>query len=341
MLSLHNSMVVATVEGTGGNASGVPAGDLDSFPSGAGALAPGVGLSISTNLTALASEGLKQATGGNSYRLIGFLGASYIGVKALRLSKQMQVGGGVRKPCTGFSKGSRRSMQKLVSQLKTSAVCAGLFVTLTYPSRFPDGTKAKRDLHTFLKRLKRAYPGVAGLWKLEPQKRGAPHFHLICLGAEYIPHEWVATAWFEVVGSRDVRHWAAGTEVRRVKSHQHAVHYVSKYIAKPTESYEDGDGLGEVGSRWGKFGEWREHLGEVVSLALNASECAKLARVLDHKRLAGARLIKRPQARKRAIVKARRRRPLKLSQYWLGSPDLVLSNLLKIIGRREDALLSA
>ncbi len=35
-------------------------------------------------------------------------------------------------------------------------------------------------------------------------------------------------------------------------------------------------------------------------------------------------------------MKARRRRPLKLSQYWLGSPDLVLANLLKIIGRRDD-----
>jgi hypothetical protein len=228
-------------------------------------------------------------------------------------------------------------MQKLVSQLKTSAVCAGLFITLTYPSKFPDGVKAKRDLHTFLKRLKRAHPGAAGLWKLEPQKRGAPHFHLIVLGVPFVDHVWVATAWFEVVGSRDHRHWQAGTEVRRVKSHQHAVHYVSKYIAKPTESYEDGDGLGEVGSRWGKFGEWRDHLGEVVSLALNASETAKLARVLDHKRLAGARLIKRPQARKRAIVKARNRRPLKLSQYWLGSPDLVLANLLKIIGRQSRA----
>jgi hypothetical protein len=327
----------AWVEGTGGNTSVGAEGHADLFPSGAGAVAPGVGLSISTNLTAREGQGFERATDGKSFRLIGFLGASYMGVKALRLSKQMQVGGGVRKPCTGFSKGSRRSMQKLVSQFKTSAVCAGLFITLTYPSRFPDGTKAKRDLFTFLKRLKRAYPGAAGLWKLEPQKRGAPHFHLIVLGVPFIEHTWVATAWFEIVGSRDVRHWQAGTEVRRVKSHQHAVHYVSKYIAKPTESYEDGDGLGEVGSRWGKFGDWREHLGEVVSLALNASESAKLARVLDHKRLAGARLIKRPQARKRAIVKARRRRPLKLSQYWLGSPDVVLANLLKIIGRQSRA----
>lgn len=332
---MHDSTVVVGVEAPDGNATAQPEGGAVSFPArGVGAAAP-VGLSLGTNLTATAEKGLEQGKSGNSFRLIGFLGGSYMSLKAVRFTKQKQVGGGKRKPCTGFSTGSRRSMQTFMSKLKRSSVIGGLFITLTYPRNFPDGNKAKRDLQTFLKRLFRAYPDAAGIWKMEPQKRGAPHFHLIILGVSFIPHEWVAESWFEVVGSRDIRHFASGTEVRRVQNYQHAVHYVSKYLAKPTESYADGDGLGEVGRRWGKFGCWRSHLGELISWALTPRESAKLSRLLDHKRLASARLIRRPDRRARAISKARRRRPLKLSQYWLGSPDVVLENLMKIIGRGE------
>lgn len=289
----------------------------------AAAGAAGVGLSLGANLT-------------GRFLLVGFLGASYMSMRAPRLSKLPPAGGGKRKPCTGLSKSSRRAMQVLVSKLKVSSVQKGLFVTLTYPRKFPDGVRAKRDLDAFIKRLRRAFPSIAGIWKMEPQKRGAPHFHLILLGVDFIEHEWIAKAWYEVVGSGDIRHYAAGTEVRRVKSYQHAVHYVSKYIAKETAVGGDaaGDGLGEVGRRWGHFGDWRAHLGEIAKFALTAKEAARLARVLDMKRLSQARSRVKPAARGRAIRKARRRRALTFSQYWLGSPDFVLSQLLIIIGRQ-------
>jgi hypothetical protein len=229
-------------------------------------------------------------------------------------------------------------MQKVVNQLKGSSLQKALFVTLTYPDVVYEGQKIKRDLSAFIKRLLRAFPSAAGVWKLESQERGSPHYHLLVLGVEFIHHTWVSSAWYDIVGSGNPDHRRSGTQVRRVQSHKHAMRYVAKYLSKPTESYEDGDGLGEVGRRWGKFGDWRSHLGEFVSMALNARESAKLARILDHKRLAGARLIRAPWSRRRAITKARRRRPLKLSQYWLGSPDVVLANIFRIIGRDEHVL---
>ncbi len=319
---IHGHRDIESPEGAtqpGGSPLGVPA----LFP-----LPGDVGLSLVSNPTAREK----------SYRLLGFLGASYLSISAVRQGKQARSGGGERKPCSGFSASSRRSMQKLVSKLRVSSVCSGLFLTLTYPRQFPDGNRAKRDLKVFVQRLLREYPSAAGLWKLEAQKRGAPHFHLIILGVEHIPHEWVSENWYEVVGSGDVHHLAAGTEVRRVKSYQHAVHYVAKYIAKESAAGAGaaGDGLGEVGRRWGHFGNWRAHLGELVTFALDNKEAAKLARVLDLKRLAQARRVQKLPARKRAIRKARRRHGLFFSQFWLGSPDFVLGRLLAIIGRRED-----
>jgi hypothetical protein len=286
-----------------------------------------VGLSLASNLTADVKD----------YRLVGFLGASYLSVTAVRVGKGARAGGGERKPCLGFSKVSRLAMVKTVSKLKASSVCLGLFITLTYPGEFPDGRRAKRDLDVFLKRLARAYPGAAGIWKLEPQGRGAPHFHLLVLGVSFIPYQWLGQAWYEVCVTGDPNHLLAGTEVRRVKSYQHAVHYVSKYIGKETleAGGEGGDGLGEVGRRWGHFGDWRVHLGEFVTLTLTREQTAKLTRVLDLKRLSKARLQQNQQKRAWAVKKARRRRALSLSQFWLGSPDFVLSKLMQIIGSGE------
>lgn len=56
------------------------------------------------------------------------------------------------------------------------------FVTLTYPAKFPTVSRAKRDLKVFQQRLIRRFPGSGGIWKLEPQERGAPHYHLLIWG---------------------------------------------------------------------------------------------------------------------------------------------------------------
>jgi hypothetical protein len=123
-----------------------------------------------------------------------------------------------------------------------------LFITLTYPAVWPSEPAVwKRHLDTWLKRLEREYVGLAAIWKLEFQARGAPHFHLLVFGTRWISAKWCARSWYEVVESGDERHLLAGTEVKRIRSWRGVMSYASKYLAKKTS-----ENLPEmVGRFWG------------------------------------------------------------------------------------------
>jgi len=79
-----------------------------------------------------------------------------------------------------FSNKSRvRALQKL-TMIDPTKLHVPHFVTLTYHNNFPtDAESIKSDLDAFLKRLMRAAPDLYYFWRVELQKRGAPHFHLI------------------------------------------------------------------------------------------------------------------------------------------------------------------
>jgi hypothetical protein len=177
-------------------------------------------------------------------------------VKAYRDRHVPRLGGGVRAPITQFTNASRKKL--LLRMAQAHDIDNGLFVTLTYPNRFPDDPLIfKRDLAVWIKRLKRKYPAWRGLWRLEFQVRGAPHYHLLLFG---IPDKidlgamraWVSRTWFAVVGSGDEKHLRAGTNVRKIENRAHAMRYASKYCAKGTGQ----DKQGRYGRRWGAFGAW-------------------------------------------------------------------------------------
>jgi hypothetical protein len=110
---------------------------------------------------------------------------------------------------SNFSGRSRKRMMETVAGLLTTAL--PLFVTLTYPESWPSEWNAwKFHLATFWKRVRRKWPNASALWKLEPQERGAPHFHLLIWGVEFMPHEWLAQAWYECCGMNDPAHLHAG-----------------------------------------------------------------------------------------------------------------------------------
>jgi hypothetical protein len=84
-----------------------------------------------------------------------------------------------------ISRASRRRMMHYLATLWLEGLLP-LFGTTTYPDIFPeDAEKFKRDLQTLIERLKRRFPGVGLLWRLEFKKRKsglnvgkiAPHFH--------------------------------------------------------------------------------------------------------------------------------------------------------------------
>lgn len=179
-----------------------------------------------------------------------------------------RVGGGLRGKIALFSQQSRRRMIRLLAQWPSRSQLMALghggvyALTLTYPAEFPTARASKKHLKRFFKRLKRAAPGCFGVWKLEPQKRGAPHFHLLVCGLGVEDdgkvdvrgwREWLSRTWYEVVASGDLRHLYAGTQLQKVRSERGAVGYASKYAAKVIAP-EDAAGWVEPGRFWGVFG---------------------------------------------------------------------------------------
>lgn len=155
----------------------------------------------------------------------------------------------------GFSRKARTRMMELCAKIRSDA--PALFVTLTYPRTWPgEASRWKRDLDAFGKWLRRTVPAASAVWKLEPQERGAPHFHLLVWGVAYLAHNLIAQRWFEIVGSGDTSHRAAGTSIERVRSARGVRRYASKsYMGKELVLPAGWD---RVGKFWGVIG--RKHL---------------------------------------------------------------------------------
>jgi len=92
-------------------------------------------------------------------------------------------GGGQRGAVTTFSPQSRRRFMKKIYILQSSSRC--LWITLTQPAAFVGSIGARRMQKLFVARVRRAFPTACGLWRIQPQKRGAPHFHFMIYGVAF------------------------------------------------------------------------------------------------------------------------------------------------------------
>lgn len=112
-------------------------------------------------------------------------------------------------------------------------------ITLTYHNDPDSPEDAKRDLDNFFKRLKRQSPEAFFIWKLEYQKRGTIHYHILCYDMPYDPTlpDVVAKAWNEITGQGE-QHLKAGTRVEVIKKPQ----YISKYVGKPIDAKAEAPG---------------------------------------------------------------------------------------------------
>jgi hypothetical protein len=114
-------------------------------------------------------------------------------------------------------------------------------VTLTYPGSdwelvAPDGQAVKRHVKILRERYLRAWgERVTGAWKLEFQRRGAPHVHIFMVpphgqaagrgtGAGLAFRHWLSVVWADVVDHPDPveyqKHLVAGTGVDFVEAHK-------------------------------------------------------------------------------------------------------------------------
>lgn len=187
------------------------------------------------------------------------------------------------KPREAVVKWSDKSRSKMVERLATldyspfdipDSLLA--FITLTYPADWlcvvPTAASAKKHLHALRKRFEREFerPFYA-VWKMEFQRRGAPHFHLLAPVPSGMGFsEWLSNAWADIVSHPDpdqrAKHLIAGTGVDRAKgmnsdTAQRISYYFSKHSSAnkgvkeyqntpPTEWVE----AGSVGRFWGYWG---------------------------------------------------------------------------------------
>lgn len=164
---------------------------------------------------------------------------------------------------SGFSRRSRSRLWSLLMRLDRRYL--PLFVTLTFHNAWPgDVAVLKRMLDTFFKRMRRRYPQASAIWKLEYQRRGAPHFHLLLWGFPCADRDWIADTWVAVVRHyvRDesgyILDWHLGRLgngnqhcVQKVRSWRGVRAYAAKYLSK-TEVVADSNGeVVHTGRMWG------------------------------------------------------------------------------------------
>jgi hypothetical protein len=133
---------------------------------------------------------------------------------------------------TEWSRKSRSAMCRTFAELDYSPLVESghipAMITLTYPGDWevvaPDGASVKRHIVLWRKRFQREYgEPVRYIWKLEFQRRGAPHIHLWMAppmspgrSGRSFAH-WLSEAWAQVVNHPDpaqkARHRLAGTAI--------------------------------------------------------------------------------------------------------------------------------
>ncbi len=206
--------------------------------------------------------------------LTAYRGANYVNLRPLDGPGYSNGGGGPRGDIREFSWASRGRLMTLTNTINRGKIGVPYFITLTYPSSWPPSARTwKAHLRALRERMIRRYGRFPAIWRLEFQKRGAPHFHLLAwaeIPASVVDPDIkeaflsgrltkekallrqlqldISTWWYEVVGSGDPRHLSAGTRCELPRSWRAVNFYVSKYVAKPEKLQA---GVESPGRFWG------------------------------------------------------------------------------------------
>lgn len=198
---------------------------------------------------------------------------------------------------TGWSRKSRANMVRALCELDYEPMLADptrlpAMVTLTYPGDWlavaPTGKDSKRHLQALRRRFEKAWgEPLKAVWKLEFQRRGAPHYHLLLVpphgvsrtpgarataaarvGAGLPFREWLSAVWSDIVGHPDLeerrRHRLAGTGVDyaeglKARDPKRVAVYFTKHGSFQAKEYQHcvpeewrgpGDGPGRFWGYW-------------------------------------------------------------------------------------------
>lgn len=212
-----------------------------------------------------------------------WLGGGLVSAKVPRPGQGGAVGGGKRGAITKFSRASRLRLMRKVAKTRNDHL--PIFVTLTYGKKYPTDPKEwKKHLQAFYKRLTRRYPHISMIWKLEPQKRGAPHWHLLVWNVPYLHAlKLVPKIWYEIAGYGDdlvlqFHQGNLGNEpcVGQVRSYRGVMAYASKYLGKELEV----DGWQAPGRFWGVMNPEYVPWGELIKIEDDKQTIYKLIRIM-------------------------------------------------------------
>lgn len=190
---------------------------------------------------------------------------------------------------TGFSAKSRRNMiERLASLNKQQVTLSNVrFVTITYPGEFPtDNELWRKHLNNFLTQLEQSHGLKWVVWKLEPQKRLAPHFHLLC---EFdTPPSWyhIALRWNRIAGAGCQDHLRVALKAthhnggefaacQTPRSWRGVAAYASKYASK-TFDVEDLPEWWHGCRFWGSRGDFPR---SICSVNLTADQFVRMRRL--------------------------------------------------------------
>lgn len=191
------------------------------------------------------------------------------------------VGGGLRGVISGFSRGARRRMFDLMNRLDVRGVrCT--FLTLTFAGA-PAPEEAKAAFKRFTMRLRRRFPDMAAVWRLELQQRGSIHFHLICFRLPFVAQRELQDIW--TACTKEAR---SIIDIRLLRSKKRVMGYVSKYIAKKTGAesapsldegtYQHAEPTMGLGRHWGYVNRDGLPFGELLQAFVEDGEEARYFR---------------------------------------------------------------
>jgi hypothetical protein len=155
-------------------------------------------------------------------------------------------------------------------------------ITLTYREREPSASK--RDLHTFQMRLRRFLKQNEwfAIWKMEFQRRGVVHYHLVLNLQCPLPvqemRSYISRFWSEIV--QDPQLAITGTRVDLVpmETVQQVMVYLIGHATSSRKQYQNHAGSVEWAGRW--WGVWNKPNLPISEIPISEKEMHRLKRIL-------------------------------------------------------------
>jgi len=162
---------------------------------------------------------------------------------------------GKKEKIRGFSAQSRVNCLQQVNKISETSL--PIFLTLTYHDFVEDFKVWKNHLNQFSTELRKKYPSARGLWKLEFQRRGAPHFHF-CLWFPLVDEElkeifsqtfrdWASNVWLRIIKQEEIENLLYGVCVEVARNSTHVLIYMGGHFFKANQDRKDL----ETGRSWG------------------------------------------------------------------------------------------